>query len=179
MATSGTVCGEAALVYQRTPGAHTSPRIFPTPPEHSVNLTSGLHITRVQVRADNLIDNCALENTPAPLRLSVERELLYGQDESAIDRGSADGFSEHRASRHRRVGGLKESAEGLLYHLGLASVRRTALKKRLVKRDVDSTHSGRRPSAWFLLSEIIVHSGSLRLPQQYTTATIPMYRIEA
>ena len=147
--------------------------------ERSAVLTLRLRLTRVQVGSDDLFDNRSLENTPAPLHLSIEREPLDGHDELAIDRGRADSFSKHRASRHRRVGGRKESAEGQLYHLSLASVRRTAPKKCLVKRDVDSPHSGRRPSTWFLLSEIIVHSGPLRLPEQYTTAMIPMYSIEA
>ena len=146
--------------------------------ERSAVLTLRLRLTRVQVGSDDLFDNRSLENTPAPLHLSIEREPLDGHDELAIDRGRADGFSKHRASRHRRVGGRKESAEGLLYHLGLASVRRAAPKKRLVERDVDSTRWGHRSSTWFLLSEIVIHSGPLRLPQQYTTACDSEVKIE-
>ena len=146
--------------------------------ERSAVLTLRLRLTRVQVGSDDLFDNRSLENTPAPLHLSIEREPLDGHDELAIDRGRADGFSKHHAPWHRRVGGRKESAEGLLYHLSLASVRRAAPKKRLVERDVDSTRWGHRSSTWFLLSEIVIHSGSLRLPQQYTTACDSDVKIE-
>src|SRR6266540_1047743 len=82
-------------------------------PERSADLTAGLRVTRVQVGADDLFDNRSLGNTPAPLHFSIEREPLYGHDELPIDRSSADGFSEHRTSRHRRVGGRKKSAQRL------------------------------------------------------------------
>jgi len=113
--------------------------------ERSAVLTLRLRLTRVQVGSDDLFDNRSLENTPAPLHLSIEREPLDGHDELAIDRGRTNGFSEHCASRHLCVGGRKKSAESLLYHLGLAPVRRTAPKKRLIQRDIDSTRWRTRP----------------------------------